>query len=299
MMAGPQIMSAIIFVTSEKAVKNSLAFVIGVLVATAVGVAALRGLQSLVGGAVDFCDSSDNGSTGKIIQFALVALLVAFAIKNFVGRETIEPPKWLGKLQQADPKQALRTGLLVIFFMPSDIIVMLTVATNLEQNGDSVGDAVPFILLTTLIAALPLLGYLLFHRRAVVEGVGERGVSNGEGSRFERQGRQAIRGPAQEGDEQEPRCGHRQHAGRLEQGREAVRQRRREQPQQQEQRKRERRQPRAEAEGRPQGRQGLELSTSDCSTGPSSSSHRRCWSWPGERVQRRRRVGRLGREHVR
>jgi Sap, sulfolipid-1-addressing protein len=41
------------------------------------------------------------------------------------------------------------------------------VATNLEQNGDSLGAAVPFILLTTLIAALPLLGYLLFHRRAV------------------------------------------------------------------------------------------------------------------------------------
>jgi hypothetical protein len=159
MMAGPQIMSAIIFVTSEKAVKNSLAFVIGVLVATAVGVAALRGLQSLIGGAVDFGDSSDNGSTGHIIQYALIALLVAFAIKNYVRRETIAPPKWLGKLQQADPKQALRTGLLVIFFMPSDIIVMLTVATNLEQNGDSLGAALPFILLTTLIAALPLLGY--------------------------------------------------------------------------------------------------------------------------------------------
>ena len=167
MMAGPQIMSAIIFVTSEKAVKNSLAFVIGVLVATAVGVAALRGLQSLIGGALDFGDPSDSGSTGHIIQYALIALLVAFAIKNYVRRETIEPPKWLGKLQQADPKQALRTGLLVIFFMPSDIIVMLTVATNLEQNGDSLGAAVPFILLTTLIAALPLLGYLLFHRRAV------------------------------------------------------------------------------------------------------------------------------------
>lgn len=167
MMAGPQIMSAIIFVTSEKALKNSLAFVIGVLVATAVGVAALRGLHSLIGGALDFGDPSDSGSTGHIIQYALIALLVAFAIKNYVRRETIEPPKWLGKLQQADTKQALRTGLLVIFFMPSDIIVMLTVATNLEQNGDSLGAAVPFILLTTLIAALPLLGYLLFHRRAV------------------------------------------------------------------------------------------------------------------------------------
>jgi hypothetical protein len=33
---------------------------------------------------------------------------------------------------------------------------MLTVATNLEQHDDPLSAAVPFILLTTLIAALPL-----------------------------------------------------------------------------------------------------------------------------------------------
>jgi Sap, sulfolipid-1-addressing protein len=165
MMAGPQIMSAIVFVTAKDPVKKSLAFVLGVLVAATVGVAALKGVQSLIGG--DLGDSSDGGSTGHIIQYALVALLVAAAIKNYVKRETIEPPKWLGKLQQADAKQALKTGLLVILFMPSDLIVMLTVATNLEQNGDSIAAAVPFILLTALIAALPLLGYLIFHKRAV------------------------------------------------------------------------------------------------------------------------------------
>jgi threonine/homoserine/homoserine lactone efflux protein len=167
MMAGPQIMSAIIFVTSEKAVKNSLAFVIGVLVAASVGVLLMLGLQSLVGDSIDFGSPDDNGSTGQIIQYALVALLVAAALKNWVNRETIEPPKWLGKLQTADPRKALRTGLLVILFMPSDIIVMLTVATNLVQNGEDFFEAIPFILLTTLIAALPLLGFLLFHRRAV------------------------------------------------------------------------------------------------------------------------------------
>jgi Sap-like sulfolipid-1-addressing protein len=45
--------------------------------------------------------------------------------------------------------------------------VMLTVATNLEQNGEGWVEAIPFILLTALIAALPLLAFLLFHRRAV------------------------------------------------------------------------------------------------------------------------------------
>ena len=49
MMAGPQIMSAIVFVTSGRAVKNSTAFVLGVLLATTIGLAALRGLLSLLG----------------------------------------------------------------------------------------------------------------------------------------------------------------------------------------------------------------------------------------------------------
>ena len=165
MMAGPQIMSAIIFVTSARAVTTSLAFVIGVLVAATAGVSILLGLHSLLD--LDLGSSSDSGSSGHIAQYVLIALLVAAAIKNYVKRETIEPPAWLGKLQEAGPPQALKTGLLVIGLMPSDLVVMATVATNLAQNNHGVAEAVPFILLTGLIAALPLLGYLLFHRRAV------------------------------------------------------------------------------------------------------------------------------------
>ena len=65
MMAGPQIMSAIVFVTSEGAVRKSFAFVAGVLLATAIGVAALTGALSLLGDQVDLGDSSDSGSTGS------------------------------------------------------------------------------------------------------------------------------------------------------------------------------------------------------------------------------------------
>ncbi len=50
--------------------------------------------------------------------------------------------------------------------MPSDIIVMLTVGVNLEHNDSSVAAALPFIVATVLVAALPLLAVLLFHRRA-------------------------------------------------------------------------------------------------------------------------------------
>ena len=166
MMAGPQIMSAIIFVTASKPVKVSASFIAGVAIATTLGVAIALAAVSLLGNSVSLGDSSENGSTGHIIQYLLVGALVALAVKNYRGRETAEPPKWLGALQRADSKKALKTGLVVILLMPSDMIIMLTVAVNLVQSGAGFLSAVPFIGATILVAALPLLLFLLFHRRA-------------------------------------------------------------------------------------------------------------------------------------
>jgi hypothetical protein len=166
MMAGPQIMSAIIFVTASKPVKISASFIAGVAIATTVGVAIALAAVSLLGNSIPLGDSSDSGSTGHVIQYLLVGALVALAVKNYLGRETAEPPKWLGSLQRADSKKALIMGLLVILLMPSDIIIMLTVAVNLVQSGGGFLAALPFIGATILVAALPIVLFLLFHRRA-------------------------------------------------------------------------------------------------------------------------------------
>jgi hypothetical protein len=166
MMAGPQIMSAIIFLTTPKPLKASAAFVLGVVIATTVGVAIALTLASLLGNSLSLGDSSNNGSTGHLIQYLLVGLLVALAVRNYVRRETVEPPSWLGTLQSADSKMALKTGLLVILLMPSDVIIMLTIGVNLVQNNAGFLAALPFIAATVLVAALPLLLYLLFYRRA-------------------------------------------------------------------------------------------------------------------------------------
>jgi threonine/homoserine/homoserine lactone efflux protein len=165
MMLGPQIMSAIIFVTAPKAVRVSVPFLAGVAIATTVGTAIFLALQTLLGGD-SLGDPSDSSSIGNLIQYALAGLLIVLAVKSYLGRETAEPPAWLGTLQGADPRLALKTGLLVILLMPSDIIIMLTVGTNLAQNGAGFLAALPFIAATVLIAALPLLVFLLFHRRA-------------------------------------------------------------------------------------------------------------------------------------
>jgi threonine/homoserine/homoserine lactone efflux protein len=159
-------MSAIVFVTAEKPVRVSLAFLAGVIIATTAGVAASAWLAGLLGDAISLGEPSQTRSVGKLIQIALVGLLAAAAVKNCVGRETVEPPGWLGALQSASAMRALTTGLVVILAMPSDILIMLAVGVNLAQNDAALTSAVPFIVATVFIAALPLLAFLVFHRRA-------------------------------------------------------------------------------------------------------------------------------------
>jgi hypothetical protein len=166
MNAGPQIMSAIIFVTANKPLKLSSYFLAGVVIAVTAGVTITYTLANLLGNSVSLGDSSDNGSLGNIIQYLLVGLLVFLSIRSYLGRETSEPPRWLGALQNAGPRTAFTTGLLLLSVFPSDLVILVTVGVNLAQNNASLLGAVPFVAATILIAALPMLSYLLFRRRA-------------------------------------------------------------------------------------------------------------------------------------
>ena len=166
MNAGPQIMSAIIFVTANKPLKLSAYFLTGVVIAVTAGLTITYTLASVLGNSISLGDSSDSGSLGNIIQYVLVGLLVLLSIKSYVGRETSEPPRWLGALQNAGPRTAFTTGLLLLSVFPSDLVILVTVGVNLAQQNASLLGAVPFVAATILIAALPVLSYLLFRRRA-------------------------------------------------------------------------------------------------------------------------------------
>jgi Sap, sulfolipid-1-addressing protein len=166
MHAGPQIMSAIIFITASKPLKLSAYFLAGVVIAVTVGVTVTYTLASVLGNSVSLGDSSDSGSLGNIIQYLLVGLLIFLSIKNYVNRETIEPPRWLGALQNAKPRTAFLAGLLLLSVFPSDLVILVTVGVNLAQNNASLVGALPFMVATILIAALPVLSLLLFRNRA-------------------------------------------------------------------------------------------------------------------------------------
>jgi hypothetical protein len=167
-------MSAIIFVTAPKPLKLSAYFLAGVVIAVTAGLTITYTLATVLGNSTSLGDSSDSGSLGNIIQYVLVGLLVFLSIRSYVRRETIEPPRWLGAMQNAKPRTAFTTGLLLLSVFPSDLVILVTVGVNLAQNNASLLGAVPFIVATILIAALPVLSYLLFRRRAAVDAQGAR-----------------------------------------------------------------------------------------------------------------------------
>jgi hypothetical protein len=167
MMAGPQILTQIIFITGERPVKKSVAFLLATVVSMTAMVLIWLGLGSALGGGLTD-DSGGPSSASKVIETALVGLLIVASIRAYLGRETAEPPKWMGKLQDATPGRAFGLALVLMTFMPSDFVIVMTVGVHLTANGLDFWDSLPFIGLTVLIAALPLLFYLVFHSRAVV-----------------------------------------------------------------------------------------------------------------------------------
>jgi Sap, sulfolipid-1-addressing protein len=167
MMAGPQIISSIIFVTRESgAVKVSVAYVSAIFLAACLGVLICMGLASLLGNAIDLGSGGTPSTAAKVIQVVLVGLLILRALMIYLKRADSEPPKWLGTLQTATARRAFEIGALLILLFPGDIVVLLTTGVHLVSEDHSWFDALPLILLTTLIAASPLLFFLLFHHRA-------------------------------------------------------------------------------------------------------------------------------------
>jgi hypothetical protein len=166
MNAGPQIMSAIIFITASKPLKLSAYFLAGVVIAVTAGVTVTYTLATTLGNSISLGDPSNSGSLGNIIQYLLVGLLVFLSIRSYLRRETSEPPRWLGAMQNAKPRTAFMAGLLLLSVFPSDFVILVTVGVNLAQNDASLLAAVPFIAATIFIAALPALSYLLFRHRA-------------------------------------------------------------------------------------------------------------------------------------
>lgn len=164
MMAGPQILFALLLITSSKPVKFSLAYIAAVGIAATLGVSVMTFIVSSLG-ALNPSPTS-NSQIGEFVEIGLVILLIIMSIKTYINRKNIQQPKWMSTIESITSKKSFMTGLLLILLMPSDLIVMLTVGTHLFTENLPIIAAAPFLALTLLVAALPLIAYLIFRKRA-------------------------------------------------------------------------------------------------------------------------------------
>ncbi len=160
MVAGPQIISAVFFATSPSWKKVSAAYVLGAAVSITLIVSAAYLLAS---GAES---SGDEDSGLSTIDYVVLALLVFAAINAFRSRKQSEPPKWMGKLQEATPKTTLVLGFFLLGFFPSDLVTSISVGSFLGSHGDEWAEALPFVGLTLLLLASPALAVVAMGDRA-------------------------------------------------------------------------------------------------------------------------------------
>jgi hypothetical protein len=163
MVAGPQIISSFFFATSPSWKKISAAYVLGAAISIPLVVGAAY-LLTKGGG------EGDEASSGglKPADYVVLALLLFAMYRTFTKRDESEPPKWMGKLQNATPKATFILGFLLLGIFPSDLITSISVGTFLAHRGDPYLDALPFIGLTLLFLATPALMVVALGDRAQI-----------------------------------------------------------------------------------------------------------------------------------
>ena len=149
MIAGPQILSAIFLATTENWRRNSLAYICG----AALSISAIVTVGYFIGDGA----GGDDGGPSDTVYIVILVLLVFAAIYTFLKREESEPPKWMGKLEQATPRMSFTLGFLLLGFFPTDIITSLAVGGFLANEGDPLWHAEVFVGITLLLLALPML----------------------------------------------------------------------------------------------------------------------------------------------
>ncbi|GGU22535.1 hypothetical protein GCM10007979_21650 [Nocardioides albus] len=165
MVAGPQFVSAVFLAASRDPRRASIAFLAGVALGTALSVGVFYLLAGLVH---DPARAAEPDSGNSLLDYLLPVLLVAMAVRVFLRRGSSTPPAWMTSLAESTPRFAFRLGLLLFLFMPTDVLAAMTVGSYLARHDLPWWQCAPFVAVTVLLAAIPLLILVLMGKRADV-----------------------------------------------------------------------------------------------------------------------------------
>ncbi|MGK5441139.1 GAP family protein [Micromonospora sp. URMC 105] len=165
MVAGTQLVAAVFLASGDRPRQASLGFLAGAAIVVVTGTTIAWLIARTVG-------AGGGGGGGRretirtTIDWVVLALLVALAVVVFLRRHSTGPPAWMSRLRHAGPGYGLRLGLVLFVVMPADDITMATVGATAARQELPWWHLLPFVLLTLLLLALPLLALLVMGRRA-------------------------------------------------------------------------------------------------------------------------------------
>lgn len=165
MIAGPQIITSFFLATSDNWVATSSAYVAG----AALSITSFVTIAYFVGrGAKSAAGSQHSGTVDKVIESIVLVLIVVLIVRVYLTRKTSKPPKWMSKLQAAEPKFAFVLGMALLGIFPTDILTSITAGLHVAHEGDPWWHCLPFVGLTLLFLAAPAIGVVLLGARAQV-----------------------------------------------------------------------------------------------------------------------------------
>ncbi len=164
MVAGPQLITAIVLVTGKSAKRDSVYFLLGAAAATTIGVMAAYRLTGLL--KTGDSPFSADPRLERSVDFAIVATLLLLAWKVFRDRKTARAPQWMTKLETATPFYAFKVGVLLFLLLPGDLLSMATVGAYLAHHDAAWWNTLVFVGATVFLAGIPLLLLLFLGRRA-------------------------------------------------------------------------------------------------------------------------------------
>ena len=164
MVAGPQIVTAILLATSVRPRRDSVAFLFGSAAATILGLTAAYELTGLLRKAA--WHSGHDQRLEHAIDVGIVVLLLVLSIKVFQDRARAQPPRWMARLEAATPAFALRIGFLLFLLMPGNIVSMATAGAYLARHDAAWWHGLIVAAFTVVLAGIPLFVLMLLGQRA-------------------------------------------------------------------------------------------------------------------------------------
>ena len=157
MVAGPQILSAVLLATSGRWKANSAAFLLGAALSISMAVTAAFLLGT---------GAKHQGASDDALYIAVLVLIAAAMVHAFLKRHETQPPKWMGRVATATPRLAFTMGFLLLGLFPSDILTSVAVGAYLSAHHDALWEGASFVALTLLFLGLPAILLIAFGRRA-------------------------------------------------------------------------------------------------------------------------------------